>query len=260
MKRIMLTVAYDGTDYCGWQIQPTGLSVEEVLNRALTRLLGEDIRVLGTSRTDSGVHSLGNLCVFDSDTRIPPEKICFALNERLPDDIVILRSEEVPADFHPRKCDSIKTYEYTVWHSRLPNPIERRTSYFFYMRLDVARMRKAAAYLVGEHDFKSFCSARTQVESTVRRITCLEIREDGPRIVFHIEGTGFLYNMVRIIVGTLLRIGTGLWEPERIAQILQARDRQAAGPKVPPQGLVLKEIRLYPEGYPAQLQGGEDDE
>ena len=179
MRRIMLTVAYDGTNYCGWQIQPTGITIEEVLNQALSHLLREEIHVLGVSRTDSGVHALGNLCVFDTETRIPAEKICYAVNQGLPGDIVVQKSEEVPLGYHPRKCNSEKTYEYVIYNNRLPNPVERLYSYFFYMPLDVDKMKQAAVYLVGEHDFKSFCSARTQVENTVRTITALSVERDS---------------------------------------------------------------------------------
>ncbi len=233
MRRIMLTVAYDGTNYCGWQIQPTGITIEEVLNQALSHLLREEIHVLGVSRTDSGVHALGNLCVFDTETRIPAEKICYAVNQGLPGDIVVQKSEEVPLGYHPRKCNSEKTYEYVIYNNRLPNPVERLYSYFFYMPLDVDKMKQAAVYLVGEHDFKSFCSARTQVENTVRTITALSVERDGCRIRIRVSGTGFLYNMVRIIVGTLIRVGTGYWKPEHVKEILEAKDRQKAGPKVP---------------------------
>ncbi len=263
MKRIMLTVAYDGTNYCGWQIQPTGITIEEVLNRHLSRLLKEDIHVQGTSRTDSGVHARGNLCVFDTETRIPAEKICYAVNQSLPPDIVVQKSQEVPAFFHPRKCDSVKTYEYVIDNRRIPDPIGRQYAYFFYMPLNLERMQKGASYLVGEHDFKSFCSARSQVENTVRTITDLVITQEGSRIRIRISGTGFLYNMVRIIVGTLLRIGTGFWEPERVKEILEAKDRCQAGPKAPPEGLTLMEIRLAnpPEKtamFPAEPQGEGD--
>ena len=244
MKRIMLTVAYDGTDYCGWQLQPTGVTIEEVLNRELSRLLSEDIRVQGVSRTDSGVHALGNLCVFDTETRIPPEKIAMALNQSLPEDIVIQRSEEVPGEFHPRKCRSIKTYEYVIWNSRIPNPLMRRYSYFYYMKLDVDRMRQAAQYLLGEHDFKSFCSSGSDKDITVRTLTALDVLQEGPRITLRVSGNGFLYNMVRIIAGTLLRVGTGFWSPEHVKEILEAKDRSAAGPKAPARGLTLMEIRL----------------
>ena len=244
MKRVMLTVAYDGTNYCGWQIQPNGITIEETLNRHLSRLLREPVRVSGASRTDAGVHALGNLCVFDTETRIPAEKICYAVNQSLPPDIVAQKSQEVPLDFHPRKWESVKTYEYTVYNQPLPNPVARLYSYFVYRPLDVERMRRAAAFLVGEHDFQSFCSAGSQVETTVRTVYSLEVDQEGPRIRIRITGSGFLYNMVRIIAGTLLRVGSGFWEPEKAGEILAARDRAAAGPTAPARGLCLMEIRL----------------
>lgn len=150
----MLTVAYDGTNYCGWQIQPTGITIEEVLNQALSHLLREEIHVLGVSRTDSGVHALGNLCVFDTETRIPAEKICYAVNQGLPGDIVVQKSEEVPLGYHPRKCNSEKTYEYVIYNNRLPNPVERLYSYFFYMPLDVDKMKQGGGIPGGRARFQ----------------------------------------------------------------------------------------------------------
>ena len=257
MKRIMLTVAYDGTNYCGWQIQPTGITVEEVLSRELSKLLGEEIHVLGVSRTDSGVHALGNLCVFDTETSIPAEKICFAINQSLPEDIVVQSSEEVALDFHPRKCDSIKTYEYTIYNAKVPNPTRSRYTHFFYQPLDVEKMKEASKYLVGEHDFKSFCSSHSDKENTVRTLTDITIEtrdvkdaggdghiREGREIVIRVSGTGFLYNMVRIIVGTLIRVGTSFWEPEYVKEILNAKDRNVAGPKAPAKGLMLIKIEL----------------
>ena len=244
MKRIMLTVAYDGTHYCGWQIQPNGVTVEEVLNRELSKLLGETVRVQGASRTDSGVHAMGNLCIFDTETRIPAEKICYAVNQGLPPDIAVRKSEEVPVHFHPRKCDSVKTYEYTIYNEKLPNPVFRLYSYFFYTPLDVEAMRQGAAALVGEHDFKSFCSAGSQVETTVRTILDLDVKREGSLIKIRVSGTGFLYNMVRIIAGTLIRVGTGYWTPGTVAEILEKKDRTFAGPKAPAEGLCLMEIKL----------------
>ena len=135
MKRIKLTVAYDGTNYCGWQIQDNGITIEEVLNRELSKLLQEDIKIIGASRTDSGVHALGNVAVFDTQTRIPPEKISFALNQRLPDDIRIQESCQVADDFHPRFCDTIKTYEYRIWNDKFPNPLVRLYSKFCYFNV-----------------------------------------------------------------------------------------------------------------------------
>lgn len=239
MIRVKLIVAYDGTNYCGWQIQDNGITIEEVLNRELSRLLQEDIKIIGASRTDSGVHALGNVAVFDTETRIPAEKISFALNQRLPDDIRITNSCQVPDDFHPRFCDTIKTYEYKIWNDRFPNPLVRLYSKFVYFNIDIERMERAAAYLVGEHDFKSFCSPRTQVENTVRTVTEISFSKEGNMITMRIRGTGFLYNMVRIIMGTLLKCGMGMYEPEHVKEILEARDRAKAGPKAEACGLTL---------------------
>lgn len=243
MKRIKLTIAYDGTNYCGWQVQPNGITVEEVVNKALKKLTGEDIQVIGASRTDSGVHALGNVAVFDTHTTIPPERISYALNQRLPEDIVIVKSEEVAEDFHPRYCDCSKTYEYHILNTRIPIPTKRLTNYFVSYDLDVEKMRKAVGYLIGEHDFVSFCNVRTDVEDTVRTVTELEILKDGEEITIRISGNGFLYNMVRIIVGTLIRVGRGFYEPEKVKEILEAKDRKAAGVTAPPHGLILAEIR-----------------
>lgn len=242
MKRIKLTIAYDGTNYCGWQIQPNGMTVEEVLNKALKKLTGEDILVIGASRTDSGVHALGNVAVFDTETTIPAERIAMALNQRLPEDIVIIKSEEVPPDFHPRYCDCSKTYEYHIMNTQIPIPTQRLTNYFVSYPLDVKKMRQAASYLVGEHDFASFCNVRTDVASTVRTIYSLDILQEGEMITIRITGNGFLYNMVRIIVGTLIRVGRGFYEPERVKEILEEKDRKAAGVTAPAHGLTLVSI------------------
>ena len=242
MKRIKLTIAYDGTNYCGWQVQPNGITVEEVINKALSKMTGEEILVIGASRTDSGVHAMGNVAVFDTNTTIPPEKIGIALNQRLPEDIVITKSEEVPLDFHPRYCDCSKTYEYHIINTRIPVPTKRFTSYFVSYELDIDKMREAASYLVGEHDFVSFCNVRTDVENTVRTITALDILTNGNEITIRITGNGFLYNMVRIIVGTLIRVGRGFYEPEKVKEILEAKNRKAAGVTAPAHGLMLMEI------------------
>ena len=242
MKRIKLTIAYDGTNYCGWQVQPNGITIEEVINKALSKLTGEEILVIGASRTDSGVHAMGNVAVFDTETTIPPEKIGIALNQRLPEDIVITKSEEVPLDFHPRYCDCSKTYEYHIVNTRIPVPTKRLTNWFVSYELDIDKMRQAASYLVGEHDFVSFCNVRTDVENTVRTITALDVIENGNEITIRITGNGFLYNMVRIIVGTLIRVGRGFYTPEKVKEILEAKDRKAAGVTAPAHGLMLMNI------------------
>lgn len=243
MKRVRLIIAYDGTNYCGWQIQINGLTVEEILNKALSDLLGEDVAVIGASRTDSGVHALGNVAVFDTDTKIPAEKISFALNQRLPDDIRIQKSEKVSLEFHPRFCKSVKTYEYRILNTKFPNPMLRLYTHFVYMPLDVEKMKEAAAYIIGEHDFASFCSAGSQVKTTVRTIYTLDINKEDDIICIKISGNGFLYNMVRIIVGTLLKVGLSVYPPEHVKEILLLKDRYAAGPKAPARGLTLMEIK-----------------
>ncbi|MCI8710464.1 MAG: tRNA pseudouridine(38-40) synthase TruA [Dorea sp.] len=243
MRRVRLFVAYDGTDYCGWQVQPNGITVEEVLNRELGRLTGEDIHIIGASRTDSGVHALMNVAVFDTASSIPPERMAYALNKRMPEDIVITKSDEVGADWHPRYQDNVrKTYEYHIYNAPVLNPLKRKYSAFVSFPMDVEKMRRGAAYLVGEHDFVSFCNVRTNVSDTVRTVEDVTVTEDGADIVIRITGNGFLYNMVRIIAGTLIRVGRGFYEPEKVREILEEKKRTAAGVTAPACGLVLVEI------------------
>ena len=243
MKRVKLVVAYDGTNYHGWQVQDNGITIEEVLNRTLSELVQEDIKVIGASRTDAGVHACGNVAVFDTESRIPGDKFSFALNQRLPEDIRIQESCEVDADFHPRYADTVKTYEYNILNRRFELPSKRLYASFCYYPMDIERMNQAAAYLVGEHDFKSFCSAGAQVQTTVRTIYAVNVTKEDDMVHIRITGNGFLYNMVRIIAGTLMQVGTGLMEPEQVKGILEARDRSKAGPTAVAKGLTLVEIR-----------------
>lgn len=281
MKRILLTVAYDGTGYSGFQAQKSGVpTIERELNRALTELTGVETEVSGASRTDAGVHALCNLAVFDTESRIPPEKFANALNVRLPEQICVQNSREVPLDFHPRFCDTVKTYDYVIYNAPFPSPRKKRYTHYSYTPFDVEKMREAAQYLVGEHDFKSFCSIHTQAQTTTRTITEIEVIErpceaeqtaervaamippfdmdndsgtdPGParrtvsprEIVIRVSGTGFLYNMVRIIAGTLMEAGRGALAPEQIKVILNACDRSKAGPTAPPEGLTLVRYRI----------------
>ncbi len=254
MKRVKLVIAYDGTRYCGWQLQPGQPTIEAELNKALSELLGEEITVIGASRTDSGVHALGNVAVFDTDSAIPAEKMCFALNVRLPEDIRVQSSALVAPDFHPRRTVSRKTYEYRILNRKIALPTERLYSTFIYYNLDVARMREAAGHLIGEHDFKSFCSVKTQVTDTVRTIYQLEVRQAGDIITISVTGSGFLYNMVRIIAGTLIEIGRGAYPPERMIEILKGCDRNLAGPTALAEGLTLIEIE-YGEESVMKMEG-----
>ena len=239
MKRIKLIVAYDGTAYNGWQLQPGVRTIEGELNRCLSELLSEEIQVIGASRTDSGVHALCNVAVFDTDTCIPAEKISYALNQRLPEDIRIQDSCAVDDDFHPRHRNSRKTYEYKIWNAPFLLPTKRLYTHFTYVPLDVELMKKGAAYLIGEHDFKSFCSTAATVETTVRTILDIQIDQEGCEITIRVCGKGFLYNMVRIIAGTLMEIGRKNYPPEHMQEILEAKNRQSAGPTAPACGLTL---------------------
>ena len=258
MKRIKLTVAYDGTAYRGWQVQPNGITIEEVLNKALSDLLKEPVSVIGASRTDSGVHGLGNVAVFDTENRMPGDKICFAVNQRLPEDVRVVHSEEVPLDWHPRKQNCTKTYEYKILNCRIEIPTRRLYAHFCHYPLDVEKMRQAAAYLIGEHDFASFCASNHQAEETVRNLYEITVDRGVDDIVtIRLRGNGFLYNMVRIIAGTLIRIGSGMYPPEHMKTILEARSRAAAGDTAPAKGLTLVGIEYEVE--PAKEIIGENE-
>ena len=239
MKRVMLTVAYDGTNYHGWRLQPNVVTIESVLNEALSSLFKENIKVIGASRTDTGVHALGNIAVFDTNARMPADKVSYALNQRLPEDIRIQASKEVPLDFHPRHQNSKKTYEYRILNSEFPMPVYRLYAHFTYASMDIEQMQRAADYLKGEHDFKSFCSVNTVAETTVRTIYDISVEKSGDMVSIRVTGSGFLYNMVRIIAGTLMEVGRGNITPEKMPDILNALDRTKAGPTAPACGLTL---------------------
>lgn len=302
----MLTIAYDGTNYSGWQIQPNKETIEGVLNRELSRLLREEIKVVGASRTDSGVHAEGAVCVFDTESKIPGDKFSYAINQTLPEDIRVRNSKEVDITFHPRRVNSRKTYRYRIRHDEFPNPLDARYAYHVYTRLDIEAMRRACEFIKGKHDFKSFCSVHTDVDTTVRTVydvhidvtpdkkllqmsglmksrgvsesTATEGLSDAkvlteclrastvdadvnsanayaagsdmnsarnsvkirPEIIdIYVTGNGFLYNMVRIIAGTLIEVGQGKIKPEDIPAIIEACDREKAGPTAPSKGLTL---------------------
>lgn len=262
MKRIKLIVAYDGTEYSGWQIQPNKETIEGVLNRELSRLLNEEIKVIGASRTDAGVHAEGAVCVFDTESRIPGEKFSYAINQSLPNDIRIRKSEEVPLDFHPRKVPCRKTYRYSIWHDEFMKPTNQRYTHWVYTKLDFEAMNEACKYFEGKHDFKSLCSVHTDVENTERTIYDVHIDitreksvlessglkknssekplERGPQqIDIYVTGNGFLYNMVRIIAGTLIDVGQGRIKAEDVPDIIDGKNRQLAGQTAPAKGLTL---------------------
>ncbi len=264
MRRILLIVAYDGTEYHGWQIQENGNTIEGELNRAIFKLTGEVIEVIGASRTDAGVHGLCNRAVFDTASTIPAERFCAALNTYLPNDIRVISSKQVADDWHPRKCATHKTYEYRIDCGDTENPLISRYAWHIRSRLNIENMKKGASFLVGEHDFTSFCSVKGTALSNVREIIKCEVickrrtlygiggedramfNNDGKlvsgEIVIRITGNGFLYNMVRIITGTLVQVGMGKFTPEDIKKMIEAEDRCTAGQTAPPMGLTLVKI------------------
>ena len=254
MRRIKLTIAYDGTNYRGWQIQqptvahPEGSvpTIQGALQRALGQLLpkeGNTIPVVGASRTDSGVHALGNVACFDTESTIPAANFPKAINRYLPADIRVMQADEVSMDFHPRFVPHEKCYEYRIDNGRVANPLTRLYAYHYTYPLDLERMRAAARELVGVHDFTSFVNPDSQVfehgGDAVREIYSIDILEEGTQLVIRIRGNGFLYHMIRIIVGTLLVIGNGRRAPADIRTMLAAKERTAAGPTVPAHGLCL---------------------
>ena len=244
MKRFKLTVAYDGTAYCGYQYQPGRPTIEGCVNTALSELLGKEIVTIGASRTDAGVHAYGNVAVFDSDTTIPAEKLSLALNTKLADDIRIMESSEVAADFHPRKNVIDKTYEYHINTAKITFPTDRMYSYNVKHKLDIEVMREAAKFIEGRHDFTSFCSAKTDKEDKVRTVFQIDIEETSRSgLIIRVRGDGFLYNMVRIIAGTLVKVGEGKISPDEIPSIIEKKDRGHLGTTLPAKGLFLMGIR-----------------
>lgn len=239
MKNVMLTVAYDGADYHGFAFQENVATIEGTIKKAVDGLTGEDVEIIGASRTDAGVHAYGNVVVFKTQSTIPESSFAPALNSKLPDDIRIMKSEGVPLEFHPRKCLSEKTYEYRILNTKILMPTKRLYTCHCSYELDEKLMHEAAQFLVGEHDFSSFCSAGSQALSHVRNIISCDVARHDDEIIIRIVGNGFLYNMVRIIAGTLMEIGRGKGKPFDVQNMIEARDRASAGPTAPPQGLFL---------------------
>ena len=244
LKRFMLIAEYDGTDYCGWQRQINGPSVQQTLEEALSRLTGEEIAVTGSSRTDAGVHAMGLCAHFDSATRIPPEKIAFALNTMLPEDIRIRESALAPQGFHARYAACGKVYRYRFFNSRHASAIGRQYAAHVPLALDVELMNREAQALCGTHDFEAFAASGSVVKSTVRTIYRVQVVRSGDEVTLFVLGDGFLYNMVRIIAGTLMEVGTGKREPGAIEKAIASKDRLALGQTAPAKGLTLMRV-LY---------------
>ena len=243
-KRFKLIVEYDGTSYCGWQRQLNGPSVQQELEEALARLTHERISVVGSSRTDAGVHAEGLCAHFDSATRIPADKLAFALNTMLPADIRIRESGPAPEGFHARFASCGKVYSYTFFNARHANAVGRMYSAHVPLLLHEQKMHEEAQALLGTHDFAAFAASGSVVKSTVRTIYRVKVERSGDYVTLTILGNGFLYNMVRIIAGTLMEIGTGKRESGAIARAIKTGDRLALGQTAPAQGLTLKQV-LY---------------
>ena len=239
-----ITLMYNGARYGGWQVQKNAVTIQEELEKAFSTILRQDVSFIGASRTDAGVHALNYTANAFFDTDLEERRILSGVNAVLPEDIRVRKSYEVSPHWHPRKCSSKKTYEYRIFNDEFPDPLCRLYTHFTYTKLDIDRMNAAAGYLIGEHDFKSFCSIHTQTETTVRTITDLSVKKEGSLITIRVTGTGFLYNMVRIIAGTLIEVGNGKYPPEHIKEILKHCDRSCAGPTAPARGLTLVEYEF----------------
>lgn len=239
---IKAIVAYDGTNYQGFQRQKNGVGVQQVLEKALTEVLKEPILIKAAGRTDAGVHALGQVISFTTSSRIPPENYRRALEPHLPPDIAVREAFYAPDDFHARFDAVDKTYQYKLLYAPLPDPTRRHTTWEFREKVDVDRMNQAAALLLGKHDFTSFRNQGSQDTSPVRTLTEAHWVQDGDLYTFTITGDGFLYRMVRNIVGCLVRVGTGTWSREDFARVLAARNRKQAGMAAPPQGLYLMHV------------------
>ncbi len=243
MRNIKLTIEYDGTNYHGWQVQKNALTVQECVEKALAKLLGTETGVVGCSRTDVGVHAYGQVAHFFTNSTIPGEKFSYAINNLLPDDIVIQKSEEVPGDFHARYSSKGKKYRYLICNSAHQSAIMRNRACHVRPELDFEQMRKAAEHFVGEHDFAAFQATGGQVRSTVREIYSMNVsKKEDNLIEIEVTGNGFLYNMVRIIAGTLIYVGMGKLKQKEIPDIIKSLDRTKAGKTAPAQGLYLMEI------------------
>jgi len=260
LKRILLTLEYDGTAYAGWQRQITGLAVQQVLEEALSSACGHPVTVTGASRTDAGVHALDQKAHFDTDSTIPPEKYPFVLNTLLPPDIRVTDGREVPADFHARFLTSGKIYTYRIWNARHGSALRRNTHWHIPVPLDEAPVRRALETLPGNHDFAAFQAAGGTAKTTIRTLHAADLDIHGNEWTLTVSGEAFLYNMVRIIAGTAAEIGQGRLEPDAFARSFETLDRLSLGMTAPAHGLELTRV-FYPDKAftdPAALRWHDD--
>lgn len=243
MRNIRIKVAYEGTRYQGWQKQEAcENTIQGKLELLIGRMCGEEIAIQGSGRTDAGVHALGQVVNFHTNSSMSTDEMLAYMNRYLPEDIAVVEISEAAERFHSRLNARGKRYSYRVWNSNIPNVFLRRYAVTVPERLDIEAMQKGAEYLLGEHDFKSFTSTRKGKKSTIRRIDCIAIKKEGNLITFTFEGNGFLYHMIRILVGTLLEVGKGEREADSIPELIAVQSREQAGALVPGKGLVLEEV------------------
>jgi tRNA pseudouridine38-40 synthase len=243
MNRYKCIISYDGSEFSGYQVQPKKRTVQSVIEAVLTKMhKGSPVKISASGRTDAGVHAKGQVIHFDSPLSLPKEKWELALNSMLPEDISVRSVEDVDPSFHARFDASGKEYRYFLYQSPKRDPFQRNYAFHYPYPLSLEAMREACTYLLGTHDFTSFCSARTEVEDKVRTIETIEILQEEERVSFRFVGNGFLYNMVRILVGTLVEVGSGKRTPEEIVEILEKKDRRFAGKTAPGQGLYLWKV------------------
>ena len=242
MRNIKLTIEYDGKGFGGWQKQPNKLNIQGEIERAIEEITGEKVDLIASGRTDAGVHALAQMANFKTNSKLPVEKYPIALNTKLKKSIRIQKAEEVEENFHSRYHCKQKTYRYIINNSGQGSSIYRNLEYFIPNKLDVEKMQEAVKYFEGEHDFKAFKASGTSSKSSVRTIYKAKVEKQGERIIIELTGNGFLYNMVRIIAGTLVEVGLGKIKPEEISEIIEKKERANAGKTLPPQGLYLVKV------------------
>ena len=242
MRNIKLIIEYDGSNYGGWQKQNNNKTIQEEIEKAIYELTSEEVELFGSSRTDAGVHAKGMVANFNTNSKIPSNRFREAINTKLPDDIAIIKSEEVSEEFHSRYCSKGKTYSYTIKNRYEKACIGRNYFYQVKDELNIDDMNEACKYFIGKHDFKAFRTTGSSVKTSVRTISELYLETIGDTIKVYVTADGFLYNMVRIIVGTLVEVGRGKIKADSIKYIIELGDRTKAGPCVPPNGLVLEEV------------------